>query len=487
VDNLSSKLSIYLRGSGASLLATIVSKASGFASIWLLNRILVKGSYGNYEFAFTIVGLLMLAGSGGLNHAVMYRLSRLDAPPEELDGHDFAGAVLGWGLIISCLFAGLVFVGAPYVEVLAGNEGLAFWVSLLSFLVPIRVAQGVYKSWFKARQRIPEAMLIGKMLPAIGKAGFLGGVWMIWPTPEGVVMAILLSGLIPLLIWYGRTPVNPLNLWGQLSSWDIWYSLKLALTKGLSKTLKRADLLMVGFLAVAEATAEYAVAAKISLFLVVGHSVLNTVLRPRIGRFLGQHNWKSISREYDQSRTVALLFTLLGTCVLALLGEPILELFGDYSAAYPVLIMLAASHVVSTSFGMAGGYLNIAGYAGWTLGTTITLLILNVSLNYVLIPLYGALGASIATLISYGVVNAVVAAAIYYLDGLKIYSIKLLGVTGGAVLIAGGLAAEIVPVIHGVAGLIGITTCTLYMKYQKIRGILKVLIEEKLSKEALNI
>jgi len=483
VDNLSSKFSIYLRSSGASLLATIVSKVSGFASIWLLNRILVKGAYGNYEFAFTIVGLLMLAGSGGLNHAVMYRLSRLDAPPEELDGHDFAEAVLGWSLIVSLLFSGTVFFGAPYVEALAGNEGLAFWVSLLSFLIPIKVARGVYQSWFKARQRIPEAILMGKMLPAIGKTGFLGGVWMIWPTPEGVVVAILLSGLIPLLIWYGRTPVNPLNLWGQLSSWDIWYSLKLVLTKGLSKTLKRADLLMVGFLAVAEATAEYAVAAKISLLPVVGHKVLNTVLRPRIGRFLGQNNWQSISREYDQSRTVALLFALLGTCVLALLGEPILELFGDYSAAYPVLIMLAASYVLSTSFGMGGGYLNIAGYAGWTLGTTIMLLILNVSLNYVLIPLYGALGASVATLISYGSVNTAVAVAIYYLDGLKIYSIQLLGVTGGAVLITGGLAAELIPVMYASSGIIVITLITLYIKYRKIEGVLKVLFESKLSTE----
>jgi O-antigen/teichoic acid export membrane protein len=482
MSTLSSKLSIYLRSSGASLLATVVSKASGFGSVWLLNRILVKGAYGNYEFAFTVVSLLLLVGSGGLNHAVMYRLSRLDAPPEEMDGHDFAGAALGWSFIVSCLFAGGVFVGAPYIEALAGNEDLAFWVSLLAFLMPIGVARGVYKSWFEARQRIAEAVLMGRMFPAIGKVGFLVAVWFVWPTPQGVVAAVLLSQLIPLLVWYGRSPVNPLNLWGELSSWDVWYSLKLALTRGLSKTLKRADILMVGLLAAAEATAEYAVAAKIALLLLVGHSALNSILRPRLGRFLGKNEWGAVLREYDQSRTIALTSALFGTFCLVLLGEPILGLFGEYGGAYPVLIVLAANHVVHTSFGMCGGYLNIAGYAGWTLWTTVSLLLLNLALNYLLIPIYGAMGAAVATLISYALVNLVTIVAVYYLDGLKLYS------TGMAVV----AAIIVLPVWAHVAGVVGqpfvlfgvfaSIAITLYLKLEMLIPALRKVYRSLLSK-----
>jgi O-antigen/teichoic acid export membrane protein len=484
VADLSSKLSIYLRSSGASLLATVVSKASGFASVWLLNQILVKGAYGNYEFAFTVVSLLLLLGSGGLNHAVMYRLSRLDAPPEELDGHDFAGAALGWSLIVSMLLAGGVFVGAPYIEALAGNEDLAFWVSLLAFLMPIGVTREVYKSWFKARQRIPEAIVMGKMFPALGKVGFLGAAWVVWQTPQGVVAAILLSELIPLLVWYGRSPVNPLNLWGELSSWDVWYSLKLAVTRGLSKTVKRADILMIGLLATAEATAEYMVAAKVALLLVVVHNILNNVLRPRIGRFLGQDKWEAISREYDQSRTVAFLSALLGTGVLMLFGEPILTLFGDYEAAYPVLLVLTASHVVHTSFGMCGGYLNIAGYAGWTLGTTVSLLVFNVVLNYTLIPLYGAMGAAIATLTSYTTVNLITAGAVYYLDDLKVYSLKVGSITVAIVALIGALATGMLGMGGATVGIAAATLAILYLKSERLLPIVREIMGLMVSKEA---
>jgi O-antigen/teichoic acid export membrane protein len=439
----------------------------------LLNQILVKGAYGNYEFAFTVVSLLLLLGSGGLNHAVMFRLSRLDAPPEELDGHDFAGAALGWSLILSILFTGGVFVAAPYIETLAGNEDLAFWVSLLAFLMPIGVAREVYTSWFKARQRIPEAIMMGKMFPAVGKVGFLAAVWLVWQTPQGVVAAILLSELLPLVIWYGRSPVNPLNLWGELSNWDVWYSLKLAVTRGLSKTVKRADILMIGLLAAAEATAEYVVAAKIALLLVVVHNILNNVLRPRIGQFLGQGSWEKILEEYDQSRTVALAFALLGACFLILFGKPILNVFGEYSAAYPVLMVLTAGYVLTSSFGMCGGYLNIAGYAGWTMTTTVFLLALNLGLNYILIPMYGAIGAATATFISYAIVNVITTGVIYYLDNLKIYTIEIAGITTCTVVVMGTLTAGLIDrtLAASVTGLALVGT--LYLKKHRIDPIVR--------------
>jgi O-antigen/teichoic acid export membrane protein len=471
VADLSSKLSIYLRSSGASLLATVVSKVSGFASVWLLNRILVKGAYGNYEFAFTVVSLLLLLGSGGLNHAVMYRLSRLDAAPEELDGHDFAGAALGWSLIVSTLFAAGVFVGAPYIEALAGNEDLAFWVSLLAFLMPIGVAREVYKSWFKARQRIPEAILMGRMLPAIGKVGFLGGIWIAWPTPQGVVAATLLSEFVPLLIWYGRAPVNPLNLWGQLSSWDIWYSLKLATTGGLNKTMKRADVLMVGFLAVAEATAEYVVAFKLALVLLVAHNLLNNILQPRIGKFISNKRWTKIIEEYDQVRSISLTYSLAAGSIMSFFGKEILLIFGEYESAYPILMITVATYTSIVSVGMCGKYLNISGYAGWSLSVQSFAFVSNIILNYFLVVWYGALGAAIATFISYIAKNIINAYIIFRLDGLSVYSIELGAVVTASVLVACLAAAGVLsPALTGVLLLV----CTAIVAVRKSHRILPV-------------
>ena len=42
------KIGIYLKSSGTGLVSQVVTKLSGFAAVWLLNRILMKGAYGDY-------------------------------------------------------------------------------------------------------------------------------------------------------------------------------------------------------------------------------------------------------------------------------------------------------------------------------------------------------------------------------------------------------------------------------------------------------
>lgn len=422
----SSKLSLYLRGTGASVASTVVQKGSGFASVWLLNRILSKGAYGDYEFAFTTIAILLLLGSGGFNHAVMYRLSRLDESEGKLVGREYAGIAMGWSLLCCIGVVVGINVIAPYVIDTSGGQHILFWLSFLSVLIPLRAAKRVYKAWYQARQRIPEAMLFHNVLPAACKVLFLAGVWLTWPTPEAVVGAVLLSELGPLAMWYARSPVNPLQFTQGLAWWDVSYSLKLALTSGVSKTTKNADLLMVGLLAGSKATAEYAIASRLAaLLMAAGHNILNTILRPRLGRLLGQKNMEGVEREYNQVRLISLCVALALGAGYAVAGETLLGLFGAYQSAYPLLLILAAGYVVHVSFGMSGGYLNIAGYAGWTLATMLTMLGINVALNGLLIPVYGANGAALATLISYALVNTTTSGVILHLDGIRTYSIEL--------------------------------------------------------------
>jgi len=99
------------------------------------------------------------------------------------------------------------------------------------------------------------------------------------------------------------------------------------------------------------------------------------------------------------------------------------------------------------SFGMCGGYLNIAGYANWTLATTGMVLLLNVVLNAALIPVLGAAGAALAMLVSISATNAFTAYLVLRLDGVQTYSRWIAGVvaatTGLLVLAAFGPLSHI--------------------------------------------
>ncbi|MFB6271735.1 MAG: lipopolysaccharide biosynthesis protein [Salinibacter sp.] len=441
------KIGIYLKSSGTGLLSQVVTKLSAFAAVWLLNRILMKGAYGDYEFALALVSMLLILGSGGLQYVAMYRLSRLDADPETLAGQKLAGALLGWSLLLSAAVALAVGGLAPLVASASGKPELAFWVGALAFLIPIRVALGLYRNWYRARQLVAESLVLGQMGPKAAQVVLLDGAWMVWPTPEGVVTAVLLGEALPLLIWIARAPLTPIPRIDLLSGWDVQYAAKLMLTRGLSKSVKRTDVLMMGALATSGATAGYVVASKVAMLLLAGHQLMNLILTPRVGRFLDQEKKEAVQQEYHQSRVVGLSFAMGGTCVLAIGGPWILSLFGEYAEALPVILILAATYVIQVSFGMCGGYLNIAGYANWTLATTGMVLLLNVVLNAALIPVLGAAGAALAMLASITATNAFTAYLVLRLDGVQTYSRWIAGVvtatTGLLILAAFGPLSHI--------------------------------------------
>lgn len=439
--SIGKKASIYLRSSSTGLLSQVVTKLSGFAAVWLLNHILMKGAYGDYEFALALVSMLLILGSGGLQYVAMYRLSRIDAAPETLAGRNLAGALLGWSLILSGLVSLAVGGMAPVVASASGKPELAYWIAGLALLIPIRVALGLYRNWYRARQLVAEALVFGRMGPKATQVLLLVGVWLMWPTPEGVVAAVLLGEAIPLLIWVIRSPLTPIPRIDFLSGWDVQYAAKLMFTRGLSKSVKRTDVLMMGALATSAATGGYVVASKVAMLLLVGHQLMNLILTPRIGHFIAEDDWTAVQEEYHQCRVLALAFSLMGGAFLATFGGWILSWFGDYASAHPVLLILLATYITHVSFGMCGGYLNIAGYAGWTLATTALVLLMNIALNYVLIPVIGGQGAATAMFASFLLTNLLTAYLVKRLDDVQTYSLWVGGLTAPAACSL-GLAAQ---------------------------------------------
>jgi O-antigen/teichoic acid export membrane protein len=459
------KIATYLKSSGAGLISQAVTNLCGFAAIWVLNRILLEEGYGDYEFALALTSMLLILGSGGLQYVAMYRISRIDAEPGVLAGKSVAGALLGWSLLLSGGTAVGVAYIAPSIAALASKPELSFWIATLAFLIPIRVSTEIYRNWYRGRQLVAESLYYGQMAPAISRTLGLVVAWVCWSTPEGVVVAVVVGELIPLLGWYVTTPLNPFLLKGVLSVWDLKYALKLMFTRSLSLSVKRSDILMMGAIATSAATAGYVVAARLSITLLIAHQLMNLILTPRIGRFLSLDDGSSIVEEYHQSRIVAYTFSLVGGVALVVFGETVLGWFGEYTAAYPILLTLVATYVMHVSFGMSGGYLNIAGYAGWTLVTTASVLLINVGLNYVLIPIMGGKGAALAMLISFLCTNLFAVYLIRRIDQRDTYSWWLAGSTAIAISSLLLAANQLVPAWTAAAVLVSLIVVVVVKEY----------------------
>jgi len=101
-----------------------------------------------------------------------------------------------------------------------------------------------------------------------------------------------------------------------------------------------------------------------------------------------------------------------GELVLAL-GKPLLWLFNpEFTAAYPVMFVLAIGLLVRASMGPAEFVLNMLGEQGLCAVVLVVSAVLDVALSFALVPAFGMLGAAAATsaaLVTAALMNTIVA------------------------------------------------------------------------------
>jgi O-antigen/teichoic acid export membrane protein len=434
-----SRRRVYVFGAGATLLGRGIEVGAGFAIVWFLTRILAVEGYGRFLLALTAVELVALTGAGGLEAIVVYRCSRSDSPPGELDSGEVAGAAFGWGLWTSLGAAACVWLAAPALAALFDEPEVGTWIRMLALLVPLQVARAIYAGWHRARQRVPQAVLLGYALPRLATALALAAVFALTPTPIGIAAALLGAPLLVLGPWFLSAPLAPGRLVGPLGAWDAQYGLKLGLNRLLARGITHADILLLGLLSSSLITGQYGVASRIALLTSLAFSMLMPTFVSRIGYLHGGGRRGDLGREYDQTRSVALLGALVVAAGLGFSGPALLRLFGDFEAAAPVLWILSAAWLAQASFGMNRSYLGLAGHAGWSLATSLVLLLSNLALCIFLIPRWGGEGAALAALLSIVGVRALTSLVIWKLERFATYSLELalLAGAGGGTLLAG--------------------------------------------------
>ena len=106
------------------------------------------------------------------------------------------------------------------------------------------------------------------------------------------------------------------------------------------------------------------------------------------------HLYKFVSRWLITfSIPISLVFIIYPTKVMLLFGP-------NYIDSASILVVLTISAFIQTAMGATGPILSMSGYIRLVFWNSLGAFILNIVLNIILIPKFGALGAAWATLIS---------------------------------------------------------------------------------------
>ena len=182
------------------------------------------------------------------------------------------------------------------------------------------------------------------------------------------------------------------------------------------------DILMLANFTNYELVAYYGSAVKLTMIIALVLASVNSVIAPQIAELYASGKLGILKNNIKKGTRLIFIITLPMIILLGLFPSFILGLFGEnYVTAKNALWVLLAGQAINSLCGSVGVYLNMTGKQNTFQRILISALILNIVLNYFLIPEFGMAGAAFATSTSMILWNIIAVIYVYKKDNIKVY------------------------------------------------------------------
>ena len=178
-------------------------------------------------------------------------------------------------------------------------------------------------------------------------------------------------------------------------------SLPMFMTATMNFFIGQTGVIMLGMFRSEAEVGYYAVAIKLSTLTAFILTAINSMVAPKFSELFYTGQIEELLRIAKKSTKLIFWVTAPILLCLMLIGKPlILSLFGsDFTIAYWAMFYLVLGQFFNSISGSTGIFMNMTGHQKIYRNIMITTAILNVILNYVLIPAIGLYGAALAGMI----------------------------------------------------------------------------------------
>ena len=159
----------------------------------------------------------------------------------------------------------------------------------------------------------------------------------------------------------------------------------------------RTNVLLIGRLMNSQDVGVFNVAQQTTLFGTMFLNSVNLIFAPTIANLVSRGEVERLATLYRESTRWMLMLALPLYLGLALIARPLMAFFGPQFAEGAIpLIIIASAQIVNVGVGSAGLLLLMSGHPKISLVNAVLNFILNLGLNWLLIPRYGLMGSAIA-------------------------------------------------------------------------------------------
>lgn len=379
-----------------------------FLIVLLINRFFGIKAFGEYSLIITISQISTLLVAFGIPNTLIKVVGN--------ENYDYSTAkrLVVKGCKIALLFA---LIPMLFYCVASGflsnnlfkNSDLYYYFIIVSISLPLLVVHEIFVYFFIATKKFLQFNLFMFVIPNVFLIGFLSLFYCLNKGGFFTFLAFALSIFFTVLIEIF-----------EIYEWNRKEKVKIQSTKELLKTaspiffsgflmylLNGTGVIILGLIVDEKELGIYNIAHKIAnlgLLIIVS---ISTIITPKIAQLYGEKNFEELKKTVHNATRLISVLTIPLVLMVIIFNQTILSFFNeDAISGSNVLIILVLGVLINAMTGNGDQILNMTNNQNILRNITLVCFITNVIINYVLISLYGIIGAAWASLLTNLLLNA---------------------------------------------------------------------------------
>ena len=392
-----------LSKSSSSLIVKIVGVLLGFSISVILGRTIGPDGLGIINLANQIVSIVLVISLLGMNNVVLKEISIAFQKKNFQHIADTIFTSLKINIPVAFIFS-LIFILLSDVLVndFFNENRLKFPLVVGLLLMTFQVVSRLFGSSINGFKKIWQSNFFNETLSLLVVFIFLV-IFLILNIEITIFNVAIFYGFARIIVaisatLYWRKLFSIKLKRKMLTRQMLSVALPLLIVSASFLIASNADVIMLGLLSNSTEVGFYSVASKLGLFTNFFLSISISVLAPKIASLYNDNKLKELETMIQQTTKGLIIISLFTFLTYFFGGKYILLLWGsEFLESFWILIIISLGQLFNVSTGCTGVFLMMTGHEKLIGKITFISLLINLTLNFIMIPKFGAIGAALAT------------------------------------------------------------------------------------------
>lgn len=417
---VNSSLRTAAKGTGLVLAGSVIALLLGFVNKLLIIRNTTQAEFGIFSLALAVVSIVSIIATLGLKEGSTRYISVLRGSGEEEKARAVITDSIHIGIFGSLVALVIIYLASNLISTnIFDSPGLTEPLKIISLVFPFFVLSQIIISIFRGYNIIRPKIYLQNILRLIVflililvyivlDLSFVAIFYAYLFSFVSMFIGFIYFGIkFKIQIFYTKLATNKMEL--------LSFSLPLVSVGLMGMIFNWTDTLILGYFTESQEVGLYNGGLALAKLLSFPLGALVFVFMPIAGSLYSKNLLGELKRTYQIITKWVFSAIWPIFIIFFLFPEIILSfLFGEsYAGAAWVLRLLALGFLFHTFLGANDITLTVLGLSKFLMWVGIFGTILNIVLNYTLIPIYGITGAAFSTMLSYMAFNSIVSIKLY--------------------------------------------------------------------------